>query len=210
MSKIKQPWSPEEIDKLIQFTQSNRDNKRDINWKFVSSQMQNRTELQCKSYYQNILKKKLTTSMRKNHTWNRIELMMLFTQVYQHEGNFEVIQQNMPNFTIQQLKSQWIQMKSKLNQYIEDYKLVLQNQSYIKHIPTKLLIQEEYMIRVGLVRKYHILNNTVDQIYVQQYKQFWKTLDPSQIFDIYRQEFIRRNIEKPLFVVTDPENLLMF
>ncbi|CAL6035924.1 Myb-like_DNA-binding domain-containing protein [Hexamita inflata] len=210
MSKIKQQWAPEEIDKLIQLTQNNRDSKRDINWKLISSQMKNRTELQCKSYYQNILKKKLSTTMRKNHTWNRIELMMLFTQVYQHEGNFEVIQQNMPNFTIQQLKSQWIQMKSKLNQYIDDYKLVLQNQSYIQHIPTKLLIQEEYMIRVGLVRKYHILNNTVDEIYVQQYKQFWKTLDPSQIFDIYHQEFIRRNIEKPVFVVTDPENLLMF
>ncbi|CAL6042021.1 Myb-like_DNA-binding domain-containing protein [Hexamita inflata] len=200
MSKVKQQWKPEEIEKLTQLTQSNRDNQREIDWKLIASQMENRTELQCKSYYQNILKKKLTTTMRKNHTWNRIELLMLFTLVVTHNGDFDIIQKHMPNFNAQQLKSQWVQIKLKLQQYTKDYQSVIQNSNIIQDIPDKQLQAEEYMLRIGNVRKYFIQHQdtgSVDTHYVQTYKAFWKTIDPSTLLVTYQNELVRRNLKKP-------------
>ncbi|CAL6035904.1 Myb-like_DNA-binding domain-containing protein [Hexamita inflata] len=215
MSKVKQQWKPEEIEKLTQLTQSNRDNQREIDWKLIASQMENRTELQCKSYYQNILKKKLTTTMRKNHTWNRIELMMLFTLVVSHNGDFDKIQKHMPNFSLQQLKSQWVQIKQWQQTYITDFQKVQKDQNYVKEIPTKLFLQEEYTLRVGFTRKHCIQKSyqsqiPIDKQYVQTFQVFWKTVDPQSLYAIYQNELQRRNIKKPVASVTNPEDQWIF
>ncbi|CAL6035876.1 Myb-like_DNA-binding domain-containing protein [Hexamita inflata] len=211
MSKVKQQWKPEEIEKLTQLTQSNRDNQREIDWKLIASQMENRTELQCKSYYQNILKKKLTTTMRKNHNWNRIEYMMLYALFNSTNGDFEEIQKQMPNFTVQQLKSQWIQVNKWQNLFQSDFQRVIKDAMYIQTIPLKIFLQEEYSLRVGVARKYHIQKNpNIEKQYSQLYNTYWKNIDPQSIFDIYQQELIRRKIEKPIFNVTAPENEWIF
>ncbi|CAL6035898.1 Myb-like_DNA-binding domain-containing protein [Hexamita inflata] len=209
MNKQKLLWKPEEIEKLTQLTQNNRDNHCDIKWKDIASQMENRTELQCKSYYQNILKKKLTTSIRKNHVWNRIELLMLFMLVVKHNRDFTKIQLEMPNFTVQQLKSQWVIFKSRLQSYMNDFERVLKDPSYITQIDSNVLIQEQHLIRVGLVRKLQISKGQED-IYAKMFRIYWETIDPEDIHLLFEMETQRRNIETRVFVVSDPENENMF
>ncbi|CAL6035900.1 Myb-like_DNA-binding domain-containing protein [Hexamita inflata] len=209
MNKQKLLWKPEEIEKLTQLTQNSRDNHCDIKWKDIASQMENRTELQCKSYYQNILKKKLTTSIRKNHVWNRIELLMLFMLVVKHNRDFTKIQLEMPNFTVQQLKSQWVIFKSRLQSYMNDFERVLKDPSYITQIDSNVLIQEQHLIRVGLVRKLQISKGQED-IYAKMFRIYWETIDPEDIHLLFEMETQRRNIETRVFVVSDPENENMF
>ncbi|CAL5983168.1 Myb-like_DNA-binding domain-containing protein [Hexamita inflata] len=209
MNKQKLLWKPEEIEKLTQLTQNSRDNHCDIKWKDIASQMQNRTELQCKSYYQNILKKKLTTSIRKNHVWNRIELLMLFTLVIKHNSDFTKIQLEMPNFTVQQLKSQWRMLKSKLAHYMDDYIRVLADPQYISQIDSQTLIQEQHLIRVGLVRQY-LMQNEPETVYSKMYQMFWNKIEPKSVHEVFELEIQRRNIQTTVFTVTDPENQMMF
>ncbi|CAL6035940.1 SANT/Myb_domain [Hexamita inflata] len=171
--------------------------------------MENRTELQCKSYYQNILKKKLTTSIRKNHVWNRIELLMLFTLVVKHNRDFTKIQIEMPNFTVQQLKSQWRMLKSRLAHYMDDYMHVLADPQYISQIDSQILIQEQHLIRVGLVRQY-LMQNEPETVYSKMFQMFWNKIDPKIVHEVFELEILRRNIQTTVFTVTDPENQMMF
>ncbi|CAL6062538.1 SANT/Myb_domain [Hexamita inflata] len=55
MRCVKQQWSLSEIRQLQKLTEQQSNNKG-IDWAFVSQEIQTRTQSQCKSYYQNVLK----------------------------------------------------------------------------------------------------------------------------------------------------------
>ncbi|CAL6035926.1 SANT/Myb_domain [Hexamita inflata] len=198
LTKVKQTWSTNEIAKLTALTKQCRESQREIDWKTISRQMERRTELQCKSYYQNILKKTLTQDIRKNHAWNRIELMMLFNLVISNNGDFQAVHEQMSNFTIHQLKSQWAQMKAKQHLYTADFQKVTQNNIYVQQIPTRQLMQEEYILRIGFVQKHcRLSTESIDPHYARTYQLFWSNVDLNQLTNIFQEELVRRNIRQP-------------
>ncbi|CAL5983172.1 SANT/Myb_domain [Hexamita inflata] len=177
MNQQKQQWRPEEINRLNLLTQSYKDNQREIDWRYISSQMGNRTELQCKQFYLNN-----QVQPAQNIPWNRIQLMMLFNLVISSKGNFELIQAEMPNFTITQLKTQWMQMQSESVLYTADFYNVQQDKQFVQQISMNVLMQEEYILRVKL---YNI------------YEDFRTNINSDYLLSIYQQELERRNIKQP-------------
>ncbi|CAL6035910.1 SANT/Myb_domain [Hexamita inflata] len=177
MNQQKLQWRPEEINRLNLLTQSYKDNSREIDWRYISSQMGNRTELQCKQFYLNNQVQPV-----QNITWNRIQLMMLFNLVISSKGNFELIQAEMPNFTITQLKTQWMQMQSESVLYTADFYNVQQDKQFVQQISMNVLMQEEYILRVKL---YNI------------YEDFRTNINSDYLLSVYQQELERRNIKQP-------------
>ncbi|CAL6035978.1 Homeobox-like_domain superfamily [Hexamita inflata] len=166
--------------------------------------MGNRTPLQCKSYYQNIIKKTLDTTMRKNHVWTKQELMTLYTLGINFDCDFHIIHQNyLPNFTVQQLKSQWLQLKKKEQYFQQMYAEVLRNPQSVQNASDKQFILDEFLLRVGYAKEMMIeqhnngLSNDkqLDVAELKVHRIFWNGLKPSQIIDVFQQELARRKLQ---------------
>ncbi|CAL6103982.1 SANT/Myb_domain [Hexamita inflata] len=120
MKSVKQQWSLAEIRKL-QICTELQSKSKGVDWALVAKQMKSRTQSQCKSYYQNVLKPTLNQSIRKNHMWTKVELFSLWTYAVNYNYDFTFIKTltNMfDQFTAKQLYSQW-------NQLLIKQKLVL-------------------------------------------------------------------------------------
>ncbi|CAL6060159.1 SANT/Myb_domain [Hexamita inflata] len=108
MKGVKQQWSLSEIRQLQKLIEQQSHNKC-IDWTNVTKCMKTRTQSQCKSYYQNVLKPTLNMSIHKNHMWTKIELFSLWTYAVNFNQDFSFIKTltNMfDQFTPKQLYSQ--------------------------------------------------------------------------------------------------------
>ncbi|CAL6093863.1 Myb-like_DNA-binding domain-containing protein [Hexamita inflata] len=204
----KQQWSENEVNQLISLTAINRTRKTQINWEQIAKQMGNRTLSQCKSYYANIVKKTLDVDIRSNHMWTRVEIITLWTLCIKWDCNFVAVQEVMSNFTTKQLQSQWLQIKRKAAAIQESYHNVLRNPVYIRLVPTKQFLVEQYLVQVGCVRKLLInvkllgigqgdapdYGHPVDVAEIKAFQAFFGDVDPDQLTQIYYQEQIRRGL----------------
>ncbi|CAL6040414.1 Myb-like_DNA-binding domain-containing protein [Hexamita inflata] len=129
----KKPWNKAEITQLTLLTEPYRTNNTNVNWVHVSQQIQSRTASQCQSYYANILKKQLNVEIRKNHRWNYIEILALWTCAVIYNQDFTLIRKNfMPRFSSKQLSSQYLQILKKQKQIYKVFKEIIQNPQLIQ------------------------------------------------------------------------------
>ncbi|CAL6035902.1 Hypothetical_protein [Hexamita inflata] len=112
-------------------------------------------------------------------------------------------------FVLLHLQLQLVSLKSRLAHYMDDYIHVLADPQYIYQIDSQILIQEQHLIRVGLVRQY-LMQNEPETIYSKMFQIFWNKIDPKSVHEVFELEIRRRNIQTTVFTVTDPENQMMF
>ncbi|CAL6007929.1 SANT/Myb_domain [Hexamita inflata] len=149
MKGVKQQWSLSEIRQLQNLTEQ-QINNRGIDWSFVSKQMKTRTESQCKSYYQNVLKPTLNMSMRKNHMWTKIELFSLWTYAVNFNQDFSFIKTltNMfDQFTPKQLYSQWNQLVIKQKYIHEKCEQIMNDKQLISQLSDKDLKTIQFLLK---------------------------------------------------------------
>ncbi|CAL6053851.1 Myb-like_DNA-binding domain-containing protein [Hexamita inflata] len=209
MTNLRQSWTRLEIKQLTQVVLESKQNCSKLNWELIAKQM-NRTASQCKSYYQNMLKKQLNMDKRQNHTWTQNEIMMLWIVMKNYENDYKLAQRDyFSNFSIKIIQSKWVQTRRKYLQHINNFKEVYQNPVFIKQISKRDLIQECYIINVSIKRmdlvKKKIIQRSTEQLAdygycpdimeIKGYESIWGDIDPNQISIIYQNEQLLRGIQ---------------
>ncbi|CAL6093893.1 Myb-like_DNA-binding domain-containing protein [Hexamita inflata] len=203
-------WTQEEIQKLTELTLKYRQNNEQINWESVVKQMVTRSEAQCKSYYSNILKKQLNIQTRKNHTWNKTEILSLWTLAINYNADFNQIINNFEvfrSFTIKQLQSQWNQLQTRQKLFIERMKSYLTKEDQIQLLSNKQLLTDHFYLRIGSQRKPviqklleksgDIVNDNgyePDMSEIRGYEAFFGDFDPDSLLEYYNNELSRRKL----------------
>ncbi|CAL5987521.1 Myb-like_DNA-binding domain-containing protein [Hexamita inflata] len=213
----KQEWTNAEKNKLIQLTAQYRENFQHIDWPKIASQMENRSDSQCKSYYANIIKPTLNVQIRENHIWTRKELLSLWVMCVNYNADFATIKQpdiiNEPifqNITIKQMQCQWHQLVQKQKLFYSIYKQVEQNEAHIQTLNKKMFVSTAFIIRLAFNRKKMI--EQVFSVYQQQtekiddkgypldlmeikaLEKFFFDVDINKVRQIYIKEHERRGI----------------
>ncbi|CAL5976650.1 Conserved_hypothetical protein [Hexamita inflata] len=209
----KQEWTDADRDKLINLTESYRINKQQINWPKIASQMNNRTDTQCKSYYANIIKPKLDIEIRENHAWSRREIFSLWVLGVNYNADFNIVKSTVhqlyQDLTIKQLQSQWHQIITKQRSYYKLFKTILQNPIHIQTLSKKQFVNSSLIVRVTFNRKLLIdlklfqnqtdlINDNgrpVDLMEIKAIERFFLDLDVNGLREIYIKEHERRGIE---------------
>ncbi|CAL5976686.1 Conserved_hypothetical protein [Hexamita inflata] len=209
----KQEWTDADRDKLIALTESYRKNKQQIDWPKIASQMSNRSDTQCKSYYANIIKPKLDTEIRENHSWTKTEIFSLWVLGVNYNADFNIVKSTITevftDLTVKQLQSQWHQIVKKQRTYYELFKQILQNPVQVQRLSKKEFINSSLIVRVAYNRKLLIdlkffqkktclINDNgrpVDLMEIKAIEQFFLDLNVNQLREIYIKEHERRGIE---------------
>ncbi|CAL6010517.1 Myb-like_DNA-binding domain-containing protein [Hexamita inflata] len=210
MKTGKQLWSKEEIAALIKLTEQNRQNNSKIIWSKISAQLKSRSEIQCKSYYQIIIKPSLQCSMRTNHSWSRLELVVLWTLGVNFSADFECIQKTQPmfaEFTVKQLQSQWQQCLKKQNEYLSVFKRLLMNEICIQSISDLVFPKLLFIIKICFEyassyeeQKQNLNGSEIqfDKMEVNAVRAFLSGIHFAEIhklFGMFREERKRRRID---------------
>ncbi|CAL5987479.1 Conserved_hypothetical protein [Hexamita inflata] len=209
----KQEWTDADRDKLIALTESYRKNKQQIDWPKIASQMSNRSDTQCKSYYANIIKPKLDAEIRENHSWTKTEIFSLWVLGVNYNADFNIVKSTITevftDLTVKQLQSQWHQIVKKQRSYYELFNSILQNPAQIQRLSKKEFINSSLIVRVAFNRKLLIdlkffqkktclINDNgrpVDLMEIKAIEQFFLDLDINLLREIYIKEHERRGIE---------------
>ncbi|CAL5987493.1 Myb-like_DNA-binding domain-containing protein [Hexamita inflata] len=169
----KQEWTNVEREKLIALTEQYRLNSEYIDWAKIASQMENRTDSQCKSYYANIIKPSLNVQIRENHTWTRKELLSLWVMCVNYNADFAIIkkpgtikQPVFENISIKQMQCQWHQLVQKQKLFYSIYKQIEENEAHIQTLNKKVFVSTSFILRLAVNRKK--LMNQVFSVFQQQ------------------------------------------
>ncbi|CAL6082047.1 Conserved_hypothetical protein [Hexamita inflata] len=202
MKVTRTEWTQEKIDRLIQLTKSYRENKKDVNWKIISEQM-NMTSSQCRNYYQIVIKKLLKLKSRKNHMWSKNEIMSLWGAMQNNNENLDIVQkQHFPTFTKKQLRGQYSSIIKRRKRFLDDYTRILENPAFIQTIDYNTFVTECCMLKNSSIKKilidegYPGLENAnfTSQYEKMAFDQFWGNINPLDLQHIYQVEKQRRNI----------------
>ncbi|CAL5976700.1 Myb-like_DNA-binding domain-containing protein [Hexamita inflata] len=208
MSK-KQQWSQEEKELLIQLTQSDRENKYNIDWEKVAANIKNRTASQCKSYYANIIKPSIGAESRQNHMWTKKELISLYVLGVNYSSDFECVRnadQMFQHFTVKQLASQWHQILKKQQLFLSYYRQIEENPNFITTLGRKDFHASSFVVKVGYDRKFLVqlqyfqrsTQQTDDKGYpldvmeIKAIEQFFQNLNIDNLYHRYQLEHERR------------------
>lgn len=66
-------WTEEERCLLLESIKSVQHTGKRVNWDAIAEKLPNRTKMQCKSYFTNIMKKNTDVNLLKYHIWTRDE-----------------------------------------------------------------------------------------------------------------------------------------
>ncbi|CAL5987461.1 Myb-like_DNA-binding domain-containing protein [Hexamita inflata] len=208
MSK-KLQWSQEEKELLIQLTKIDRENKYNIDWEKIASNIKNRTASQCKSYYANIIKPSIGAESRQNHMWTRKELLSLYILGVNYSSDFECVKNSdemFKHFTVKQLASQWHQILKKQLVFLNYYRQIEESPNFITTLNRKDFHSSSFVIKVGYERKLLVqlkyfqrsTQQADDQGYpldvmeIKAIEQFFKDVNIDKLYHIYQQEHDRR------------------
>ncbi|CAL6093911.1 SANT/Myb_domain [Hexamita inflata] len=212
MKSVKQQWSLAEIRKL-QICTELQSKSKGVDWALVAKQMKSRTQSQCKSYYQNVLKPTLNQNMRKNHMWTKVELFSLWTYAVNYNYDFTFIKTltNMfDQFTAKQLYSQWNQLLIKQKLVLAKCKHVEADNSGVIVINNRDLKTCQFLLRCASVRwnliKQKFFNcstemledngYTVDITEIKAIESFFQNIDIQQLLTVFTEEIVLRKLQE--------------
>ncbi|CAL6060225.1 SANT/Myb_domain [Hexamita inflata] len=211
MRCVKQQWSLSEIRQLQKLT-AQQSNNKGIDWAFVSQEIQTRTQSQCKSYYQNVLKPTLNMSIRKNHMWTKIELFSLWTYAVNFNQDFSFIKTltNMfDQFTPKQLYSQWNQLVIKQKYIHEKCEQIMNDNKNITEINDKDLKTIQFLLKCAnkrwkLIRQKFFEHSseeleenghTVDITEIKAIEMFFCNVDIKLLLEVFTEEINDRELQ---------------
>ncbi|CAL5996379.1 Myb-like_DNA-binding domain-containing protein [Hexamita inflata] len=213
-------WTTMEIQHLTEITEYNRKFDKRIDWDLVASQIPSRTASQCKSYYANVLKKNLDIPIRQNHQWNRTEILILWQLCVNFDKDFSFIQKNyIPNMTVKQIGSQFLQIQNKQQEIYQTFKQILNDHFHIQKLSVKDFDMQWWLIRFAVCRYklidaeiYHIPCDDVPQSRyrpdiseIKNLKMFFLDVNVNDLVPIYEEEATRRGMQNDPFVIPDDE-----
>ncbi|CAL5987499.1 SANT/Myb_domain [Hexamita inflata] len=210
----KQEWTNADRDLLTNLTEQYRMNQLQIDWVKIASQMNNRTERQCKSYYANIIKPKLNIESRENHMWSKLEILSLWVLGVNYNADFVIIKNSQSfglfnDLTVKQMQSQWHQIVKKQKLYYELFKAILQNPVHIATLSQKEFITTAQIVRIAYNRRLLIdlkffqrqtcvideKGRPLDLMEIKAIEQFFLDVNITVLREIYINEHERRGIE---------------
>ncbi|CAL5979659.1 Myb-like_DNA-binding domain-containing protein [Hexamita inflata] len=142
-----QPWSELEKQQLNELITQNTTNNR-INWHKIASVLNNRTPVQCKLQYRNVLNKKREKVNVEWTEYQEVQLTVL-TMMYGTKWNF--IQQNY----YQKMKPEQLQLKHhQINSMYVQYEEMCKNPDQYTVLNNKQIKILEYSLRrIDLIKK---------------------------------------------------------
>ncbi|CAL5976662.1 SANT/Myb_domain [Hexamita inflata] len=210
----KQEWTNADRDLLTTLTEQYRLNQLQIDWVKIASQMNKRTDRQCKSYYANIIKPKLNIESRENHMWSKLEILSLWVFGVNYNADFVIIKNQysaelFKDLTIKQMQSQWHQIVKKQKHYYELFKTILQNPVHIETLTQKEFVNTSQIVRIAYNRRLLIdlkffqrqtcviddKGRPLDMMEIKAIEQFFLDLNINALREIYIKEHERRGIE---------------
>lgn len=78
-----------------------------VNWDAIAQKLPNRTKMQCKSYFTNIMKKNTDVNLLKYHIWTRDEQEQLRRAVNLYGENWQLISREFPYSTPQKIAAKY-------------------------------------------------------------------------------------------------------
>ena len=100
-------WTPEETERLLHLVNRNTSEQGRIDWIRVSASLPNRSYVQCKSFYTNVLKGQLNLS-RQNFHWSAISVAKYIIGILLYGKDIQVIHDLFfPQLKIGQLKTKY-------------------------------------------------------------------------------------------------------
>ncbi|CAL6074975.1 Myb-like_DNA-binding domain-containing protein [Hexamita inflata] len=208
-------WTVPEIEHLTQLTEHSRKFDKKIDWDVVAAQIPSRTASQCKSYYANVLKKTLDVQIRQNHRWNRVEIIALWALCVNFDKDYAFIQQNyIPNMSVKQISSQFIQIQNKHQEMYQIFQQILVNPQYIQKLNLKDFQMQWWILQAAARRKKLIdvkINNKQDNVPVSNFpvdifevksmNMFFLEIEINDLIPIYKEEERRRGLQNQPFQV---------
>lgn len=89
--KVYAYWTAEDRQLLIKLVHECTRNRK-IDWDSVGEQFPDRTRQQCKSFYQNVLKKELGVVQKQHHRWTMDDKTILWYTAMTYSKDFATIQ----------------------------------------------------------------------------------------------------------------------
>ncbi|CAL6049183.1 Myb-like_DNA-binding domain-containing protein [Hexamita inflata] len=211
-------WTVQEIEQLQKITELNRQTNKKIKWDVIALSIPTRTASQCRSYYANVLKKTLDTQIRQNHTWNRCEIMALWTFCIAFDKDFAFVQKTyMPKFSVKQISSQFMQVLKKQQQIIQIFRQVLTDNNFIQSLTESDFKMQIWILKAACRRltmiDVKLLGKSNDGVPDTQYQvdyteikamdAFFEDLDVRRLLQIYEIEEAKRGISEPFYIPSE-------